>query len=173
MLASMLIIHAMKVAIIMSDMTPVACVCSVCIHLYSGTWCTAQVLYSGGGWWQLDGVFSVLGAVWPSKVHDIQSWYTTCVERYYTLFSTSSTNSTKRSQRILWQRWKRECLACHSFKVYREFWKEETTGVWKICVSSLVHAWIKGHMRKLILLRMYYASGRVDTSLTQDIFHWL
>ena len=85
-------------------------VCSMYIHSYSGTWCTAQVLYSRGGWWQLDGVFSVLGAVWPSKVHDIQSWYT-CVERYYTVLDIFQKQHEKKSKNFVTEMEKRmSCL---------------------------------------------------------------
>ena len=152
-----------KVQYFFSNMSPCRCVLCTSIHTVEPDvllkYSIAKVV--GGSWMECS---------WCLRLSDHQkcttfSCGTPCVWRGTTLFSTSSTNKSKNFVTVM-----EKSLACHSFKKYGEFWKEETTCVWKTCVSSLVHAWIKGHVRKLILLRTYYASGCVDTSLTQDLF---
>ena len=165
MLASMLIIHAVKKSILISYRSPVACVCVLCASIHTVApdvllkYSVAEVV--GGSWMECSRCLGLSN----HQVHDMQSWYTMCVERSYTVLGIFHEQCDKK--------WKNFVTEMEKKMSYREFWKEETTGVWKICVSSLVHALIKGHMRKLILLRMYYASGCVDTSLTQDLFRSL
>ena len=53
----------------------------------------------------------MLGAVWPSKVHDIQSWYTMCVERYYTVLDIFRKQHEKKSKNCVTEMEKRmSCL---------------------------------------------------------------
>ena len=146
-------------------------VCSVCIHSYSGTWCTAQVLYSGGGRWQLDGVFSVLGAVWPSSARHSVVVHHVCGEVLHC--SRHLPQTARKEVKEFCDRDGKENVLPATVSRNTESSERKWPRVWKICVSSLVHAWIKVHVRKLTLLRMYYVSGCVDTSLTQDLFRSL
>ena len=85
MLASMLIIHAVKKSILISYRSPVACVCVLCASIHTVApdvllkYSVAEVV--GGSWMECSRCLGLS----DHQVHDIQSWYTTCVERSYTV----------------------------------------------------------------------------------------
>ena len=75
----------MKVAIIISDVSPVWPVCVLCASIHTVApdvllkYSIAEVV--GGSWMECSRCLGLS----DHQVHDIQSWYTTCVERSYTV----------------------------------------------------------------------------------------
>ena len=129
-------------------------VCVLCTSIHK----ESHLLCSGLPSWQ-----SVDTGVWVTQVHQQTfscAWgrltikcTTICygtprVWRGAILFSTSSVNSVKEVKEYCDRDGKENVLPA-TVSRNAEIPERKWPRVWKICVSSLVHAWIKGHVRKL------------------------
>ena len=141
-------------------MSPV-CALSTSIHTVAPDvllkYSIAEVV--GGSWMECSRCLGLS----DHQVHDIQSWYTTCVERCYTVLDIFHEQCEKKSKNFVAEMEKRmSCLP--QFQEIQRVLK----GRDHLCVKDLCE-FISPCMYREILLRIYYASCRVDTSLTQDL----